>query len=712
MENLISEELLRIQKLMGIKNNLINEQGPIAVDLGIMNRDYGYSGPRDEYGNPVESVDPEDVRYETWSLGQPNLNPDIPGFNVPLTLIMGPKEGGPPKTWKFTSGTKIEDVLPDNMKIYRGDIKDADGVVHTDQPYILGKDNVTKFCLPTNDWLEKYASLGLTYMFENPKTKKRYALLMGTWGGTRTFGPHNAQMTGVEASKSCYGADNGWEFKVTNVKGTGDRSLPPYKEVGGGTYWDPSNISMFDPRSENDIWWDRYGVAIEIVVGVGIALAAPYIATALLAMAPELGAVGALITKLNTVSYGASNMLIVLVEVFGEGTLLMPRIGNQLSRGDDLSAGLTALFCFLPFLMELKTAQSWLKNGITGKFTSADVNELTAEVAKVGGWKTIFETWNDTQRKLWTQTLSPKNQETMSACMQLVKNVGDQGAEGSAAYAKFVAQTIEENSAVIQKNINQKGFSETDKAVSDLVEAWASPTAVLTGKGVLPSLTRGFIMVVPIAIGLQKLGSDIKELYPNETELWQKEQENRIKKLYNELGGENGFQLKNMAELYDILGWTNKPDVSQITRETYLNLLKDPKFKELGDEEMKDRLKTLSDKKVDELVIEKNNEMITGIIEQKDNINKFLFLCLLLDKRKELTDLLVEKMGYGKPVWESSYMDFTTPWNFTVGNKKGQIVFSSPDAENGTYKIMIEDNEVFPNKKVTYTQGDKTWWNK
>ena len=701
MENLISEELLRIQKLMGIKNNLVNEQGPIAIDLGIMNRDYGYSGPSDEYGNPVESVDPEDVRYETWSLGQPNLNPDIPGFNVPLTLIMGPKEGGPPKTWKFTSGTKIEDVLPDNMKIYRGDIKDADGVVHTNQPYILGKDNLTKFCLPTNDWLEKYASLGLTYMFENPKTKKRYALLMGTRTGSGTFGPHNAQMTGVEASKSCYGADNGWEFKVSNVKGTAGRSLAPYKEVGGGTYWDPSNISMFDPRSENDIWWDRYGVAIEIVVGVGIALVAPYIATALLAMVPELGpTVGWLITKLNSVSYGASNMLVILVEVFGEGTLLMPRIDNQLSRGDDLSAGLTALFLFLPFLTELKTAQSWLKNGITGKFTSADVNELTAEVTKVGGWENIFKNWSDTQRKLWVQTLSPKNQETMSACMQLVKNVGDRGAEGSAAYAKFVAQTIEENSAVIQKNIDQKGFSETDKAVADIVEAWArlaSPTAVLSGKGVLPSLTRGFIMVVPIAIGLQKLGSDIKELYPNETEQWQKEQENRIKKLYNELGGENGFQLKNMAELYEILGWTNKPDVSRITRETYLNALMDPKFKELKDKDIKEKLNTFSNKMTTETVTPIVEGVVDYVVSNKDNLTELVYLLDLLAKRKEFIDLLVEKLGYDSPVWERSYIDFTTPWNFTVGNKKGQFVFSSPNPKDSTFKVMIEDKEIFPN---------------
>jgi hypothetical protein len=697
MKNLISEELLRIQKLMGIKNNFVNEQGPLIAPVVPMNTDYDYDGPRDENGNIVSSTDPEDVRYETWSLGQPNLNPDIPGFNVPLTMIMGPKEGGPPKIWRINSGSKIENFAPNGFKILRGDVKDANGVIHTDQPYILGKDNITKLCLPTNDWLEKYASLGLTYMFENPKTNKKYALLMGTWSGTRTFGPNQAIMTGKEASQSCYGADNGWEFKVTNIKGTGGRSLAPYKEVGGGTYWDPSNISMFDPRSENDIWWDRYGVAIEIVVGVGVALLAPYVATALLAIAAELGAAGTLIVGLSNTSYGASNMLVILVEVLGEGTLLLPRIGNQLDRGDDVNAGLTALFCLLPFLMELKTAQSWLKNGITGKFASSDINALNAEVTKVGGWSNVLETWSDSQRKLWVQTLSPKNEETMTACMQLVKNISEQGAEGAPGYAKFVAETIEENATLIQKNINQKGFSETDKAVSDFVEAWASPTAVLTSKGVIPSLTRGFIMVVPIAIGLQNLGGEIKKLYPTETEQWQKEQEQLIKKLYNELGGENGFQLKNMAELYNLLGWTNKPDVSQITRDTYINLLKDPKYKELTEETKKERLKTFSDKKVNELLKEKNDEVVSNIIEQKDNLNKFLLLCIVLDKRKEFTDLLIEKLGYSTPRWENTYMDFTTPWNFTSGDKKGQIIFNSTNAEDGTFKVMIEDKEIFPN---------------
>ena len=697
MKNIISEELHRMRELMGINTEIVIEQGPLIAPIVPMNTDYTYSGPRDENGNPVQSTDPEDMRYQTWSLGQPSLNPDIAGFNVPLTLIMGPKEGGPPKVWKITSGTKIENVLPSNYTIKRGDIKDNDGVIHSDQPYIIGKDGISKFCLPTNEWFDKYASLGLTYMFENPKTKKKYALLMGTWGDSRPFGPHNAVMTGVEASKSCYGGDNGWEFKVTNVKGSNGGSLPPYKEVGGGTYWNPNNISMFDPRSDNDVWWDTYGVAVEIAVGVGVALVAPYVATALVAMAAELGAAGTLITGLSNTTYGASNMLTILIEVLGEGTLLLPRIGNQLERGDDVSAGLTALFCFLPFLMELKTAQSWLKNGITGNFLTSDVTALTKEVTKVGGWKNVLEIWSDSQRKLWLETLSPKNQETMGACMQLVKNVADKGAEGSVDFAKFVATTIEENATTIQKNINQKGFSETDKAVADFVESWASPTAVLTGKGVLPSLTRGFIMVIPIAIGLQKLGSDIKKLYPNETEQWQKEQEERIKKLYNELGGENGFQLKNMAELYELLGWVNKPDVSQITRDAYLNALKDPKFKELSDIEIKERLETFSDKKVNELLNEKNDEVVNNIIKQKDNLNKFLLLCVLLDKRTEFTNLLIEKLGYSTPIWEKEYQDFTTPWNFTTGNKKGQIVFNSDNPEDGTYKIMIEDKEVYPN---------------
>jgi hypothetical protein len=708
MKDIITEELNRIKELMGIKKTVVFEQGPIMM-MGPATTDYDYSGPKDEYGNAVSSTDPEDLRYGTFTLGQPALKPDIPGFNQPLTLIMGPKEGGFPKIWKLTSGTKVETLIPD-YKVLRGDVVDKGGTSHPDQPYILGDDNTTKFCLPTNEWIEKYASLGLVYMFENPKTKKRYSLLLGTWKDSRAFGPKQAVMSGLEASQSCYGGDNGFEFKVTNAKSsTGPRA--PYKEVNGGPYWNPNNISMMDPRSDNDIWWDKYSIAIEVVVGIGIAIAAVYIAPALLAIAPELGVVGVLIEGLAGTTYGATNMLVIMIEIVGEFLLLTPLLKNQLSRGDDVSAGLTAVFCLLPFLTEIKGVSNWMKNGISGKFVPADVDNLTAAVTDVGGWKNVLENWSDSQRKLWVETLSPKNQETMSACMQMVKNVGEQGADSGVSYGKFVADIIDANAVTIQKNINQMGYSETDKAVSNIVEAWANnmPTAVLTGKGIIPTFGRGILTIAPIAIGLQKLGNTIKSLYPTETEKWQKEQEVLLKKLIEELGGDADLQLKNMAELYYSIGWVDKPELTKITVESYTELLKDPKYKEMSDDIKKERLKTLSNEKTKILFDQKFNETVEQVKAQKSNMLKIQNIMKLLNKTKEFNALLVEKLDYTDLVWEKSYLDFTTPWNFTASSntKKGQIVFDNPESENGTYKIMIDGKEVWPNSTSTDPNNKK-----
>jgi hypothetical protein len=390
-----------------------------------------------------------------------------------------------------------------------------------------------------------------------------------------------------------------------------------------------------------------------------------------------------------------------MVEVIGEFLLLTPLLKNQLSRGDDVSAGLTAVFCLLPFLTEIKGVSNWIKNGISGKFLTSDVNNLTAAVTDVGGWNNVLKTWSDSQRKLWVETLSPKNQETMTACMQMIKNVGEQGADSGVAYGKFIADIIDTNAVTIQKNINQKGFSNTDKAVQDIVEAWANnaPTAVLTGKGIIPTFGRGIMTIMPIVLGLQKLGTTIKSIYPTETEKWQKEQEVLLKKLIEELGGDPDLQLKNMAELYYSIGWLDKPELTKITVESYTDLLKDPKYKEMSDDIKKERLKTLSNKKTKILFDQKFNETVEQVKSQKSNMLKVQNIMKLLNKTKEFNALLVEKLDYTDLVWEKSYLDFTTPWNFTASSntKKGQIVFDNPESENGTYKIMIDGKEIWPN---------------
>lgn len=730
MEKQILLELRRIQELMGVKK-IINEF-IIDTGTGAVPKASPGTGIYDEKGNEVEGTDPDDVRYPTYDLGLPQfMEPTeagrfINGFNSPPTLIMGPKDGSGPKVWYITSSTKIEDILPPDVKskIQIGTVTNKDGQAIENQKYIEidatsdeeKTDNTTvvsnkkiKLCLPTQEWFDSYANLGLAYMFENPKTSKKYALLFGTWGIMRQTGPKKEAMTGYEAAKACYGADNGWEFKVTNVLGPTGKALAPYQEVGGTKFWDPSDKEMFDTRSVNDTFWDKWGIFIEIAVGVAVAIVAPWVATFLISLAPMVGgAFAAIVGGLQGVAYGGTRLLVVLVEIIAEGTLLAPLIKNQLSRGDEVGAGITVIFCFIPFLTELKPIHNWLKNGISGSFGKAEIKGLLDEVAKVdGGWNTIMNVWSDSQRNLWEATLSQQNKEIFQVGMTVVKNISEKGADGSKDFGKAVADYMNQNADKVLKNARQLGYTPIEKAVEDITTTIVtmpfSFTSLFTQTGLKASLARGIMTFAPVAIALQQIGKKIKEQFPNEQEQKLKEMEEKVTKAFEDLGNNPGqaYQFELMATLYQKLGWLDK--VGEVTNLTIDKILDNPELKTMYDNEVKTTIAELLNKEAIKRAKEEEKKAAEYLLSTsaQQQIATIQTLIIINQLQTNILPSLLEGLGYKNLKFVdpccASYSQTEDAQEFIGENDvKGFIVFPKTMKENDPFKIVVNGQQVWP----------------
>lgn len=707
----ILNEIQKIKSLMGFSIDM-NSGGLIKEgfldDTGGMN------------ASAIEGPDEDELRYPIYTMGLPSLNGDYKSFNQPLTRIMGPKDGSGPNVFYIGKDMDWQKLFP-SKKIMYGAIVDKLGNVHTNQPYILSDDKKTKLCLPDNNWLEKYKQLNLVYMFQNPKTGKYYSLKFQTWAQPRPFGPQKVSTEGIVASQFCYGGDNGWEFAVNNVTSK-KGALPPFSQLGTDIYWDISDPAQFDPRSDDDIFWDKYGLTIEIIVGVAVAFLAPGIGSLIVGLVEGGligGAFGSLVTGLAGVGYGASNMLIISIEILSEAGLLLPYAMNQISRGNGTSAGIMMLFCLLPFATELKSVHSWLSKGV-GAFAKSDVDLLLKNVDEYGGWEKIFS-MTDTELQVWKMSLDKGQQDVLEAGMQMIKNMNNTP-NAIPEFSKFVADVYNKNADVIIKKAQQKGFTETEKAVADITDLIVGlmPTAVLSGKGLIAQLGRGFLTIGPVAIGLQKLADKITEQFPNETEEWRLEQMKLMEKVFQEEGGnpQETYQFKIMAELYGKMGWEiGKDNLATILADT-TEVMKTDEYKNASSEIKQD----LIAKKLEELSKKKNDETLKETVEvfvnNKEQLILLVDLANIIKKETEIFEIITTKLGFINFNWKNGTHpeNYSSDWNFTINESTntnklidGKIVF---DQSLGTFEIYLlnrtnQEEKIYPEKstptnKVTF----------
>jgi len=299
MEKQILIELKRIKMLMGYnENNSISTLFEQDFEGGDGSVDVSSSG----------SVDPSEEQYPLITLGPKNKQPYPIMFDIEDGIpVMGDKKTKQPIIWKFTEGMSAKNFIPSNkMKIEVGDVKSADGSIKSNQEYF--EQNGKKYCLPVKEFWEMHTKNGWIYKFQNPKNGKTFNVKLNQLPpGKCTNSGDGKTYSGLECSERCMGSNNGWAFDLNG-----------FYETGKGKLYDPDDLKHMDPRSDDDIFWDKYGLWVEIAVGVAISFAAPYLAAGLVAIFAEGALAGTrMATLINTLSKakyagGGANWLVIL----------------------------------------------------------------------------------------------------------------------------------------------------------------------------------------------------------------------------------------------------------------------------------------------------------------------------------------------------------------------------------------------------------------
>lgn len=741
---ILIEQLTRIHQMMGLPNGVILTEQDIGYD-------HYQAGVERSKGKKVVANDESDLVYPEYTLGPLALNLDYVGFNTTPTKIMGPKDGSPPKVWRFTKGTKIEDLISgkDKSLVKRGDIVSKDGTTFKNQPYmdLAGQ----KFCLPTQIWVDTFVeSLGGTegpvYKFENPKTGLQYAVVLEQYTESRSI--HNKELRGQEISLGCYGGDNGWHFITKNIKTSNNKAAAtPYKQVGGTEYYNLTDIAIFDPRSDDNIFWDTYGVWIELGIGALVAL-----------LVPPLGA--AIWTGLGL---GATNVLaytvfIVSAEIILEGSLLAGKIQDAWSRGNKTDATLTALFCLMPLVMEWKPFAKVLSNGINPIKPDA-LEPLLTKIEGVGGFEKIYSPnylkEADVFKKAFYDDLPVGEKQALNEFNKLLKNASkmaekDATKEINDIMVGMIRQNPRKAVKVMEaaEAAGDKGFNLTRYKIA---RAFTENLNLYRGQFFGAKLGRGMVLIGPVAISLKWLSDTLYG--PSDVEKWTEEMKERYCKFIEGAKDENtqsppecaqyiiekaldpssstlangekktdkmlelDIQLKAMATLYKKLGWTMEFDKS-LNDKLSENLTKDV-IGTAPPELVQERVYVAKE----ELIKEAKNKLENSVnaLANSGPTVKELALLLEVGSTVDLIEkIFAEMIGVKKllPANENE-MSFTEPWEFYADGKPGRLEFIETQAseditnlyegnEDYTFKIYIEDVEVYPNKETQKPKEDTT----
>jgi len=470
MEKNIILELERIKSLMKV----INEQG--SADINDMRRS------KNQLANANENTLGLTDEYTTINIGK---GTDYPVISDYTTTIMGD-----PNPNLSQSAGKISAVnFIDGVKV------DEKG-----EEYI--EKNGKKYCLPTKEsgFWNLLSSGNYVYKFSNPKNGMVFSMRLTTKNkevripvikpdGTTA----DEMISGAEASVRCLGGDNGWGFDIVN-------GLFWNKD---GVSYNPKNPEHFDPRSTFDEWWDKWGIAIEIIVGVGAAFTGAWLAGVLIESGTILGAL--------TASYagGTEAILSVVLQATIELGLMAPIAKYQWERGKETDAILSIAFAFLPFLMGLKGAQKYMKGGI-----NPNVGEtLQKKFLDFGGSDAVHST-----EQTYTQFLD----SLTGSELMLFKATIDQFStkQGLEQFQSSLKQYFKKNEIKINERILGKDGWKSQ--IDDVTAGGFSKLMKqnpIKGTGVLAQLIRIGVPIGGVAIGFSKIYNNLKKMGYNDTQI-------------------------------------------------------------------------------------------------------------------------------------------------------------------------------------------------
>lgn len=667
MEKQILIELKRIKMLMGYnENNSISTLFEQDFEGGDGSVDVSSSG----------SVDPSEEQYPLITLGPKNKQPYPIMFDIEDGIpVMGDKKTKQPIIWKFTEGMSAKNFIPSNkMKIEVGDVKSADGSIKSNQEYF--EQNGKKYCLPVKEFWEMHTKNGWIYKFQNPKNGKTFNVKLNQLPvGKCTNSGDGKTYSGLECSERCMGSNNGWAFDLNG-----------FYETGTSKLYDPNDLKHMDPRSDDDIFWDKYGLWVEIAVGVAISFAAPYLAAGLVAIFAEGALAGTrMATLINTLSKakyagGGANWLVILCEVMGEGALLSPMISNYLSRGKNGDAMLALAMCLVPFLTELKSVKGFISKGFGSKSMADNVIK---KIELNGGFESLFTKDEAAMRAFIDVILTKEEKEFFYVGVDLIK------ADNGKVLEKAFAEYIEKNGAGIEKLMAKgTGDSEIDIAVREMAQGFVDMTSVTAGKGLIPSFIRGTILIGPIVIGFKYGYDKLSKLGLKDEEIG-KVHQNVANAIENSPYGKAMFKLNKSCGL--------GPEIPQeVVNKTIDNALKDPDFKKNYLEVNNKLYSQAADSAVKTTYASNEKIIIDAIYKQNSNKTENL---KSIDTLKyfgslDLLDKIIQKKGYELPTWGNERPTKYDQWTFSSGEIKGFVKFIGGD--EGNFEIYINNKKIYP----------------
>jgi hypothetical protein len=459
-------ELEKIKSLM----NLITEQG--SADITDMRRSETQldNAPKESFGIMDQ--------YKIIKIGQ--------GTDYPIILedesftIMG----DPLPHLKQSDGSVTASKFVPNVRI------DENGEEYT----II---NNKKYCLPTkkSGFWDLLSSGKYVYRFTNPKNDKGFSMVLITKknvtapvsvnsDGTPNYG----SMTGSEASVKCLGGDNGWEFKITGGVLFWDKDGNPY---------DPNNPEHFDVRSTFDEWWDKYGLAIEIVAGVAASFTGAWLAGLLIRSGLIVGSLA------GAYGAGSETILSVVLQAAIESGLMLPISKYQWERGNESDAILSISFALLPFLTELGSVQKYIRGGISPGTSKS----LSDKLMSMGGSSKIYST-----DKTYETFLESLNGNELGLWKATVEQFSTR--EGAKQYEGVLQRYLKNNESKINKTLldNKAWVDQLDDLTAGQFSKKVLNQNVVTGKGVLAQLLRVGIPIGGVAIGFSTIYNQLKSM--------------------------------------------------------------------------------------------------------------------------------------------------------------------------------------------------------
>ena len=684
MEKQIILELKRIQNLMNYNNSngILLSEDSLGAEMRQRAIDKEILGQNAKGGGDIS-----EMRYPEITLGPQNKQPYPIIFPYPKGLpVMGDLKTGQPIVWKFKEGMTAKNFIPSTKyNIQVGPVKAADGTIKQNQEYFVN--NGVKYCLPVKEFWDMHTKNGWVYKFQNPKNGKIFNMKLDLLGpGECNNSGDGKSYSGLECSQRCMGANNGWVFNLNGfyLTGTGD----PY---------DPQNKDHYDLRSADDIFWDDYGIYVEIIVGVAISFAAPYLAAGLVGIFAEgflaTTRMASLVNTLATTTYagGEATWLVMFCEIMGEAGLLSPMIVNYWERGDDGNAMLTAAMCLVPFLTELKSVKGFISNGFGNKALSDSViNKINLN----GGFKALFTMDETAMREFVDVILTADEKELFYIGVDLIK--ADDGKVLAEAFAEHMAKngpTIEKVILEKSKNLVDDGsMSVEEMVIQDAADAIKKLNPI-SGKGIIPSFTRGAIIIGPIAIGFKYGYDKLKEIGFTD------EQIDNVQVKINEILDGGSEYAKALMKLNEDCGLGPKIP-QEVVDKTIDEAIKDPNFKrdDIAQEKI---LKEEINKKVVDGFNNNINALAEGAVSRDLNKTEDLKNCDLLKiyGSLDLLDGMIVELGYQTPDWDNDQPTSYTNWTFTVSHLKSQqlkgvVKFNGGDS--GTFEIYIGDKKIHP----------------